>query len=295
MFGPTEIITKRHGIIHHRSEGFSALLKDTEARLKWLTHIPDDWAVVFVTGSGTLANEMVLASWPFETTFYPDYGLFSERLEALHQTQPYKEGPQLHAYAGYETAESKLTYTPGMKGGTMSEGEFLFCDMISGFPFYQPPTDCSIFTGVAFKQFRGTGGLSFIAASPGFVQMVLGHSSNLSIISSLSLFGALHHRIDGQTPHTPAMQQIADFNDLLVDFNCDREAIQIAARRDWIRHALPDGLEGIGEGPVFTFSSLPDWFMRNWGLYNNGGSPQAFLWNGQDRDYRDFCNAMRQL
>jgi len=84
MFGPNGwALFGDASTFHHRSPEFRGLYRKTRELFKERFSIPDDFDVVFVTGSGTLANEMVISSMGgFWDCMYND-AEFGHRLQAL--------------------------------------------------------------------------------------------------------------------------------------------------------------------------------------------------------------------
>ena len=57
--------------------------------------------------------------------------------------------------------------------------------------------------------------------------------------------------------------------------------------------SLASRAKGIGDGPVFTFRSLPQEIIDRFGMYTNAHrNPQAFLWAGSDEDYEALAEAI---
>jgi len=276
MFGPSDVYVQQE-FIHHRMEGFHQLLRDTETKFKQTFGLDqDEWIVLFVTGSGTLANEIVLDSLIPELRIRSK-GQFSRRLRLLASERT-KVGigsrmAVADAYVAYETGESRFIHAPGKEG----ERSLLFCDMISAFPYYMPDESVDVWTTVTSKQLRCEPGLSLIVLRKHCLRYFRpARPSN----STLSLASYAHYRNWEETPHTPVIQLIDNLRYELDSRTRDKPRYyedMIDNRRMKLVEAI--GEENvIGEGPVATLKPIEDQFAKQKSLYCSPHGWQIFLY-----------------
>jgi len=272
MFGPSECMFG-DSISHHRSVDFRRFLFDLEVAFKRVFGVPDDWAVLFLPGGGTLANEAVAAS--FDCVVEGPNTPFVDRLRRLNKYNRRGYPAKVRCCVAYDTALSlPIDVSP-------SDDLLTFVDCVSGFPFYQWPRSADAWSTVSGKQLNSTPGLGILAMSPRFQTLARQDSSH----SMLSVADYLMFRDRGETPHTPAISLLDDLYSILGKFDIIEHCSMIAARRELLETIVPESAT-VGSGPVFTIKAglLHDEFVDKWGLYPGSVGPQMFLHANGDWD-----------
>lgn len=265
MFGPNVIPG-----YSHRDKVFSELLTDTSNKFMRLANLNVDRDIVlYITGSGTLANEIVIKSLKNGIDVRTQ-GEFSTRLSKCNISTAEHTFP---TFVQYETAVSE-NCSLGIPYNS-------FTDAISAFPYYNPPPS-RVWTSVSSKQFGGMTGLSLIILRDYRQTIHLFKDEELSYLSLRKYFNK--QTLKNQTPNTPAMDAIKSFNEKLSSFNIERFRQMIDNRRDLVSRAETN----IGTGPVVTYKHMNEEIIDKYKIYTNGGRPQIFLWSGSDEQYENF-------
>lgn len=288
MFGPNAKSIIGRPLHHHRGKSFHGLLQSLEARMKTTFPLLNDFDLIFVTGSGTMANEIVLSSLRVHTLCYyteTDFGSRLSRLEEIHRI----EGPCLcQALSLYETSCSIVHAAP-----LAALGEIIFADMVSAFPYYPIPESVDIFTTVSSKQLGAYPIISIIGIRK---QLPLDDFFKPRTDSVLSLYKYLKFREKSETPSTPSIPLYWDLHDLLYDFDLRRFRIKIDERRALLESLIPSDYT-IGEGPVLTL--VPNEFTsalaQHFDLYRSDSGYQIFLWSGDDQDFEGAAIFIQEL
>jgi len=276
MFGPNS-----YPDYTHRDTIFKDLLWDMIENFMTLANLDrKNDLVIPITGSGTLANEVVISSLKCNVEVITN-GEFSDRIRqtsALYNTS--SQHPPLKTIVQYETGISQYYHNEIPYDS--------FTDAISSFPYYTPPNS-RIWTTVAFKQLGGHTGLSLI--------IIRDHKKTIceyfkpECNSYLSLVKYVNKFIDKkETPNTPAITAIESLSKILSTFDLESYKIKINRHRG-LFDLFSDNI--IGDGPVITFQQLPEDIINKYKIYNNGGYPQLFLWTGDEGEYRDIINTLR--
>lgn len=288
MFGPSDSDIQGRRT-HHRSATFAGLLSDLEQTFKGRFSVPDDWDILFLTGSGTLANEIVCSS--FNTWVDGDVGRpFAQRLAQLavrHRTGQFRR-PKCLAFVGYDTASSTVGTCPE----DVSHCHSTFADLVSAFPYYLPDRRVDLWSTVNCKQLGGSPVMSILAVGPNAQRVVW----NDDVDSVLNLTSYLRYRQVGQTPHTPVVPLYVELLKMLEAFDLSAFRCSVDYRRRVLESVVPPDMM-TGTGPVFTFrpSSLPEHVLKKWDVYPGCFGPQVFLYSGTDRDFNDFVDDIRSI
>lgn len=297
MFGPNN-----KPEIHHREKSYAELHRDTkEAFLKLAQLDGNIWDVFFITGSGTCAIESMLYSVTRLVTV-ASYGHFSDRAsDYLAQTNngwPGKRGPVVYNVL-YETSESKLNngslaYSSDGEGEPTITPKLVITDAVSAFPYYRP-SGTSIWATVSSKQLGCAPGLSVVV-----MRKSLWYDGTMKVADASYMSLAKYKLKDdiNQTPHTPAISLMREFNHALHTFNIDKHRKMIDSRRKEIVKHIPDEFL-IGEGPVVTIKNVHYTTQRlvtELDLYNNSSiGPQIFLWSGTDEQYDQLYKTLERI
>lgn len=278
MFGPSECMFGET-TNHHRSNDFREFLSGLEHKFKRKFAIQDDWVVLFLAGGGTLANESILAS--FDCVVDGPNTPFVERLHRLNKYNHRNSPPKVRCCLAYDTALSMpIDVLP-------SDDLLTFVDCVSSFPYYQPSGGVDAWSTVSGKQLGSTPGIGILAMSPKFLDLARVDSSH----SVLSVADQLEYRVNGETPHTPAISLLEDLDRVLDLFSLADHTAMIHNRRELLEAVVPDEFI-VGHGPVFTVRAgkLPDWLIHKWDLYPGMVGPQLFL-----HAEGDWADIMREL
>lgn len=286
--------------MHHREPAYYQLLESTTQLFRDKFKISTAWDVLFLTGSGTLANEAAL--WSMRGTGQQlridSTHAFGARLKALWQAL---EPPRLArpnwaqyiwAHVAYETAESLYRGVPWPEVLDEQEGDWNFslhfADCVSSFPYYMPPESTDIWTTVSSKQLGALPGLS-IAVVRKASWPVLRSAEEYSYLN-LRRYQEAHG-----SPHTPAIALLADLRQRLTGFDPEYAAGHINLRRKMLERVFPRKECVIGEGPVLTVKEeyISAQTASEFNLYRSSvGGWQFFLYAGRDDEYIRFCDHM---
>lgn len=261
----------------HRSPEFNALFIDTQYRLLHFAGLDyqKDMAL-FVTGSGTLANEIVMSSMS-QQPYINTKGEFSRRLTETRDLYWHGDDnvSRLNFGVQFETADC----------------EFVTCDnnfavdCVSAFPFYPLPAKARIMTTVSSKQLGAETGLSIIFIRDYRELLTTGFIDGAKR-SYLSLSRYIQYALKNETPNTPAIGLIQSLNDRLKVFKIEAERERISGYWRRIQDALQArqlyaSMSHGAPKPVITFRGINELFT-DLGLYSNSGNPQLFLWSADD-------------
>jgi len=261
----------------HRSRRFEDLFVETQERLLDLAGLDSkkDMALL-VTGSGTLANEIVMSSMS-RRPHIATHGEFSTRLQETADCywggesadRDYKFGVQ------FETAEATLNYTDS----------YFAVDCVSAFPFYPLPEKARIMTTVSSKQLGADTGLSIIFIRD-YRELLTQGIIDGSKRSYLSLNRYIQYALKNQTPNTPGIGLIESLNERLKVFDPEAERERITGYWQRITDAIKAKklfatFTGVKPTPVITFKGIGEQ-LSDLGLYSNSGNPQLFLWSATD-------------
>lgn len=289
MFGPNSRATFDGRTFHHRGSDYHALLYDVIDLLHEKCSIPRTYDLLLLSGSGTLANEAVIASArPGGWSVFVE-GEFSQRLVSL--ALAYKKlgegGETLHwAAVQYETqnaARSPLQRWPDTGGVS-------FMDCVSGFPYYPAPL-VDVWTTVTSKQLGALPVMSVVAVK----KTAWGVFESPERYSYLNLARYRHSQaVKRESPHTPSIALLADTLAVLQQFDVQ----ELRGRVDFHRWLLVQHFKDSahGEGPVLWVDRdrISHEMAVEWGLYPHPHGWQFFLYSGTDQEYCDFIRAQER-
>jgi aspartate aminotransferase-like enzyme len=281
----------------HRSDEFKALYRGLKELFRDKFSIDNDYEIIFVTGSGTLANEIVISSFTNKwKTIFHGYCIYYNHMQYFCKDQ--KFGLRLQSLAEkynkddsvcgsvqavcYETSTGTTIYDD-LKS---VDSKVVFLDCVSSFPYNVLYKKANVFTTVSGKQLGCAPGVAIIAIKTDVVKYF-----NIIEDSYLSLNNHLFHAMRNQTPYTPAISLYKDFYNGLKKFDLEKHNSTINER-----YKLIEGVCGnkIGSPPVSTFESLPQWIAQKYNLYKGANGYQAFLYCGTDKQYKDFAKDLKQ-
>jgi aspartate aminotransferase-like enzyme len=283
MFGPNAMT--KFGVenySHHRSTHFRELMMVLTHEFATKFDLPNDATVLFITGSGSLVNEIVIASVEGPFYVYGGGATFGDRLFACadkHDKAINVDLLEVHSLScRYETSVSRAQQF-GYKRGLR------VVDMVSAFPYYMPEETTDIWTTVSGKALGGYPGIGIIVIRGRAWEHI-----KPPIESYLSLRS--HAKAWPEPLYTPAMPLLYDLAAKIENFDRKEFVARIDRRRAWLEDVVPSE-NIVGEGPVFTISELDETFANKWGLYKALGGWQLFLWSGTDEQYKAFCGDLR--
>lgn len=275
MFGPNCI---PHSFSHRDLE-FELIYSSTINLFKEKFNLSQSAIVVLITGSGTLANEIVLSSLRFAPLITTE-GEFSQRLKDTSAWKQYSYGSS-SAGVCYETAISRKNYCSGLD----------FVDCVSSFPYY--PQEGRIWTTVSSKQLGAQTGLSIIVVENDQVYQ------DLVLVTPLPSYLSLARYVDkgklNQTPNTPCISSIMSLLAVLKKFDLTYFRNSLVDRQSRLRQELARlAIRELGEGPVVTIDhgQLNEDFLERWNIYRNSGRPQIFTWSGYEDDFDRFIREL---
>ena len=275
----------------HRSSAFHSLMIDLEQAFKEKFGL-QDYKLIFVTGSGTLVNEMVLEG--FVPIFYVyGQGKFENRLRDLRK-KVNKKDLSGNAYVQYETSESKCN----KEFYSNNDYSLVFSDCISSFPYYDIPANCDVFTTVSGKQLGAHAGIGIIGLNKKAIDQLEPIEE-----SYLSLSKHLEYSVfKNETPYTPAMPLYLDLLKEVQAFDLDRYRRMIDRRREMLEDVIPAEFI-VGEGPVLSvkkeffdklFYGDNGFYKNQYNFYETPIYYQLFLWSEFTTAYEHLVSDIRQ-
>ncbi len=267
MFGPNNLPYNHH----HREDKFKVLYSNFQKRFQETFGL-EDYIILPITGSGTIALEILLNSLNIKLEhLYTDLE-FGARFEALNHSKKGRDGV---AYVQYETSIGKYQESDSRKP--------VIIDAVSSFPYYNIPLNASAFVTVNSKQLGCNPGLSIIGVKPELLKKVKPEE-----FSYLSLKKYLNYSKINQTPNTPAISLIEELYNALEHFDLEAFRKTLDSRREDLDNIFP---HNTGEGPVFTLDMDKE-LKNKYNLYGKQNT-QIFLWSGTQIDFDHFINNIK--
>ncbi|KKN67999.1 hypothetical protein LCGC14_0455550 [marine sediment metagenome] len=271
---------------HHRSPEYAGLLYSLEETFREKFNVRPSSSVLFLTGSGSLANEAVAASLTvplYVSGVQYEFGSRLQRYLRAHDNLDDRVAGR-HAWVGYETSASlKMSGPPS--------AQFTFVDMVSAFPYYLPDPSWDIWTTVSSKQLGALPVIGIVVVAERAWQHLLKESEAYSYLN-LARYRA--YQALGQPPHTPAIPLLYDLLTTLSEFDRDVLVAQIDRRRSLLAEVVPPE-HNIGKGPVFTIADVVRAeVVQRFGLYPGKNCWQVFLWSGEDDDYDELRRELQR-
>lgn len=287
MFEPNSRTVFDGNVQHsHRSSEFYYLLQELKTTFKKKFNLSDDWEVLFITGSASLALEIVIKSAK------DGFDVLGKDLEFAHRLYKIccvynKNDTVNHAMVLYETADSYRNIS-SLRGGRIN-----LVDAVSAFPYYMIPDDVNVWVTTSSKLLGSLPTISIIVLQKKVMAYIEEVSHTHTYLNLRSYYDYNEQR--GQTPHTPAIPLYYDLLNCLETTNYALQRSMIDARREYLLEVIPRGAI-IGDGPVLTFekSVVPRWIIEEAFLYvTKAGNPQVFLYSGTDKQYEEFYQKLK--
>lgn len=270
MLGPNVIPS-----IHHREIMFMELFQDLQTTFKRVFDVSDDYIVLPITGSGTLALEILINSLDLKFKHLYTDEEFGSRFQKINHNEQATDDDDAdgYAYCNYETSISKFNHLTNY-----NKVETTIIDAVSSFPYYNIPKGTGAWVTVNSKQLGCNPGLSFIVIHERLLKYVKDEE-----FSVLSLKRYLNYNEKHQTPNTPAISLLQETLESLQNFSVHKLKKKIISRSEMLSQYFPDS---VGSGPVFTINSSKknDKFKKEFNLYGKTNI-QLFLWSGSDHEY----------
>lgn len=288
MFGPNNKTRINQDInFHHREEKFFSIYKELVEAFKETFNISNDYDVIIVNGSGTLAIETVVFSYLGKFRMDGASGKFKTRWESLlsaYKKLDNKNGSSF--YCQLETSNSTLQ---------TFENSF-FVDCISSFPYLMPPSDAKIWATVSSKCLGSVPVLGVIVYKKDIVDSIL----DKSFYSYLNLANLIEFKKTFQTPQTPPIPLYMDFLEKLKNFNTNALIEKINYRCDQITNILGrDNFIGNTRCPVLTFNkALIKPNMNKYNIYGSNSKSsqtrQIFVYSQDDAEFESFIKDLKK-
>jgi aspartate aminotransferase-like enzyme len=218
MFGPNV----RNSInvdldYHHREDKFFNIYKEIQRVFRKRFAVDDAYEIVVITGSGTLAIEIVINSYKGTFNVLGADGVFKDRWAALAKHYGKADANGKNLLVHLETSSSQLNDVKAHKPFVL--------DCISAFPYYDIPRDTDIAITVSSKILAAAPVLGIVL----FKRDLLKDMLEFDDFTYLNLRRIHEYGRQGQTPHTPAIPLYEDLLSKLRDFD-------LAAVRAQIKH-----------------------------------------------------------
>jgi aspartate aminotransferase-like enzyme len=277
----------------HRGMSYQHLQAETAHAFRRIAGLDKDWDVLFLTGSGTLGLEAVIASSTrMLSSFYshPE-AKFAQRISDM--LRAYKKTSVLNSdiiYPQYETSLSMFNPAPNRRIALANN--FTIADSISSFPYYGRPESVDVFVTVSGKQLLGSPGIAIVCVHKRAwdLGLFMRKSTQVSYLN-VALWKAAADSTN-ETPFTPAITVLQDLQKSLLCFD-------VSAQRKRIQERYSALCEVVGENPdqsppVFSFKGVlkgPKFKERN--LYGRQCS-QLFLWSSTDEAFDDLLTDLKE-
>ncbi len=240
MFGPNKTIDFNYKIkSHHREPLFMDVIKDLKQEFKAKFNIADDYEVVFVTGSGTLAVESFIFSTLKKLNVVGFDGEFKQRWNSLIKHYNKKDENGEKFCVQLETSASTINDSQNA----------YFIDAVSSFPYYDIPKETKVWVTVSSKILGAAPVLGIIV----FHKDVLNDLVSEDVFTYLNVKRMYNSSLLNQTHHTPAMPLYIDLLERVKAYDIEAMRNQINRNSDLIVNALgKENVIGETRCPVIT-------------------------------------------
>lgn len=284
----------------HRSPKFRKLYGDLKKIIIDKLEVPNKFNILFISGSGTLANEIVLKSFRENFCFYDTENEFGNRLlkTSLNISQSQnifkynKSGKYNLAYVNYETSISKHNNIRLKK----KEYGFVFSDAISAFPYYKDCYNDDVFTTVSSKILGSAPILSLIFYDKNKIEMFddIGYSV-------LNFMRYVEFDKKKETPNTTNITGMEMLYNRMKKFDLKKVKDTINIRNYELNRFINNRYIIGNNPPVLTikgFSNkaliIPYFLLEKYYLYKSGDNYQIFLYSGTDEQYKELITDLKK-
>lgn len=289
MFGPNKTLSFSGEInSHHREPAFINVVQEIKTVFKQKFNISEDYEVIILTGSGTLAVESFVFSSLHQFKMQGIEGEFFERWnKLLNHYNKYNTNADKTFCIQLETSKSALNKI---------ENPY-FVDAVSAFPYYDIPENTKAWATVSSKILGAAPVLGILV----FHKDILDEMINDDVFSYLNVKRMYNASQINQTHHTPAMALYIDFLERLKKFNREAVREQINRNSDLIVNAIgKENIIGESRCPVITVK--PNVINRDLALkYNLYGSHvkghllQIFTYVESDEMYEKLAADLKRM
>lgn len=282
MFGPNTYFQDDVNICYsHRDKVFFDLFSDTRNKFS-NTFDLDDYDILFIPGSGTIGIESIFFSIKKRIKMIGVDGTFKRRWTDLSNTYNDKKG-EVEMFCLLETSCS----TPFSKEGCI-------VDAISGFPYYDIPSNTLAFVTCLNKQLGSYVGLSVVCVRRDAWSLFIDEGK----MSYLNLARYKSYHDIAQAPSTSPTYIYEHFNKVLDNFDLEKFRSRLDRISDKIVSVIgEDNIIGCRRGPVITLKDgvIPDSLAREYDIYGFwAGRPnfQIFTYTDIEEKYDMFLEKL---
>lgn len=268
----------------HRDSEFKAIYSDFKNVIRNIFSLSSRDDVIYVTGSGTLANEIVLSSLRDNARVITSGG-FSRRIsETLSHHKKLSLDSSISVAVQYETGMSVYNHTPN---ATIVDG-------VSALPYYD--LTGNVITTVLSKQFGlDTGTSVIIIRDYDKIENIFRDSEP----SYLSLKKYIEYGNDFQTPNTPNMGSIISAIANLRHFDVASHRARLDSRIRELSYELCRAdihhVPGIVTTLHYDDRGRVRKLVDKFSLYTRSGNPQLFLWSSTDYEFTIFIKELSNV
>lgn len=285
MFGPNTYFNYNVNVCYsHRDKIFFDLFQETRERFS-KTFDLDEYDLLFIPGSGTVGIEAVMYSFKNAIKVIGIDGTFKNRWIEFEKNRPHRrgDGKVYEMFCLLETSCSKNYYKEGC-----------IVDAISGFPYYNIPSNTIAFVTCLNKQLGSFVGLAVVGIRKDKWHLFIDEKE----MSYLNLSRYKSYHDINQAPSTSPTYIYEHFNELLKGFNLQEFRNRINNVSDIIVNAIgEENIIGNARGPVITLKPgvIPEQMARQYDVYGYwSGRPnyQIFTYTQKQEDYESFFNLL---
>ncbi|MCT4613297.1 MAG: hypothetical protein N4A49_00310 [Marinifilaceae bacterium] len=289
MFGPNKS-TNYSGIInsHHREPIFFDKIKSIKKIFREKFSIPENYEILIITGSGTLAVESFIYSTNHKLKIVGVEGEFNSRWNQLLKTYNKLD------------SDSDKSLMIQLETSCSTVNKFdnpYFVDAVSAFPYYDIPKNAKAWATVSSKILGAAPVLGILVIDreiyPDLISTDVFSYMNVSrMLKSDSIF---------QTHHTPAMALYDDFLQKLEAFDLTECRNEINLHSDLIVDAIgEENIIGDRRCPVLTIKDgiIPNELCLKYNLYGShvqGHKTQIFTYVEKTSDYENLAKEIKKI
>lgn len=289
MFGPNKTLDFSGKIeSHHREPLFMDVISEIKEVFKAKFNISDDYEVIVITGSGTLAVESFIFSTLKKLNLVGINGEFKSRWTKLLEH---------HGKMGSSTDLPFCVQLETSVSGVNKIENPYFVDAVSAFPYYDIPEGTKAWVTVTSKILGSAPVLGVLV----FKKEILDDLISEDVFTYLNVRRMYNSSLINQTHHTPAMALYIDFLEKLKDFDLEATRKQIDRNSDLIVEALgEDNIVGEKRCPVITVKSgvIPQDLCMKYNLYGSHIEShliQIFTYAESDESYENLARELKNI
>ena len=272
---------------HHREKEFFDIYKNLMNVFRDKFQVSNEYIILPVTGSGTLALESFLFSTKKNILVKGKEAEFRYRLEKIAKTHnKFSTDSKDYIFSQLETSISHLNKV----------NDSYMTDCVSSFPFYEVPKDTKAWITVSSKILGAGAIISFIVIHKTLINDLI----DSDILSYLNINRIYQFSLKNQTPHTPAIPLFIDCLEKIESFDIKQMKNSISKNSQLIVETV--GKENIiGESicPVITIrkKSIHESVISKYQLYGNHLDSefiQIFTYSEKMEKYEELCSEIKK-